>query len=73
MVLQDTWLFAGTIRDNIGDPAGVDSQRAIGALLQPLGDDELDIIARGLAALQRAFLRAQEPGTAGHAGSPPPC
>jgi len=49
------------------------SQRAIGALLQPLGDDELDIIARGLAALQRAFLRAQEPGTAGHAGSPPPC
>jgi DNA-binding MarR family transcriptional regulator len=45
------------------------SQRAIGALLQPLGDDELDIIARGLAALQRAFRRAQEQGT----GSPPPC
>ena len=51
----------------------VASQRAIGALLQPLGDDELDIIARGLAALQRAFQRAQEQGTAGHAGSPPPC
>ncbi|MGO8891506.1 MAG: MarR family winged helix-turn-helix transcriptional regulator [Streptosporangiaceae bacterium] len=51
----------------------VAGQRAIGALLQPLGDDELDIIARGLAALQRAFRRAQEQGTAGHAGSPPPC
>ena len=49
------------------------SQQAIGALLQPLGDDELDIIARGLAALQRAFRRAQEQGTAGHTGSPPPC
>jgi DNA-binding MarR family transcriptional regulator len=49
------------------------SQRAIGALLQPLGDDDLDIIARGLAALQRAFQRAQEQGTTGHAGSPPPC
>ncbi len=49
------------------------SQRAIGALLQPLGDDELDLIARGLAALQRVFQRAQEQGTAGHAGSPPPC
>ncbi len=49
------------------------SQRAIGTLLQPLGDDELDIIARGLAALQRAFQRAQGQGTAGHAGSPPPC
>jgi DNA-binding MarR family transcriptional regulator len=51
----------------------VASQRAIGALLQPLGDDELDIIARGLAALQRAFQRAQEQGAAGHAGNPPPC
>ena len=51
----------------------VASQRAIGALLQPLGDDELDIIASGLAALQRAFQRAQERGTAGRAGSPPPC
>ncbi len=51
----------------------VASQRAIGALLQPLGDDELDIIASGLAALQRAFQRAQERGPAGQAGSPPPC
>ena len=49
------------------------SQQAIGALLQPLGDDELDTIARGLAAWQHAFQRAQEQGTAGHAGSPPPC
>ena len=47
------------------------SQQAIGTLLQPLGDNELDIIARGLAALQRAFQRAQEQGPAGHAGSPP--
>ena len=51
----------------------VASQRAIGALLQPLGDDELDIIASGLAALQRAFQRAQRRGPAGQAGSPPPC
>ena len=51
----------------------VASQRAIGALLQPLGDDELDIIARGLATLQSALQRAQEQGTVGHAGSPPPC
>ena len=49
------------------------SQQAIGALLQPLGDEELDIVAKGLAALQRAFQRAQQQGTAGHAGSPPPC
>ena len=49
------------------------SQQAIGALLQPLGDEELDIVAQGLAALQRAFQRAQGQGTAGHAGSPPPC
>ena len=47
------------------------SRRAIGTLLQPLGDDELDIIASGLAALRRAFWRAQERGTSGHAGSPP--
>jgi len=52
-------------------PLEITSQQAIGALLQPLGDDELDIIARGLAALQRAFRRAQEPGAAGHAESPP--
>ena len=51
----------------------VASQRAIGAVLQPLGDDELDIIARGLATLQRAVPRAPEQGTVGHAGSPPPC
>jgi len=49
------------------------SQQAIGALLQPLGDDELDTIARGLATLQRAFRPAQEQGAAVHAGSPPPC
>ncbi len=49
------------------------SQRAIGALLQPLGDGELDVIARGLAALQGAFQRAREQGPAGHAGSRPPC
>jgi DNA-binding MarR family transcriptional regulator len=49
------------------------SQRAIGTLLQPLSDSELDVIARGLTTLRRAFLQAQEQGTAGHAESPPPC
>ncbi len=49
----------------------VASQRAIGALLQPLGDGELDVIARGLAALQRAFQRPQEQGMADRLGSPP--
>jgi DNA-binding MarR family transcriptional regulator len=49
------------------------SQRAIGALLQPLSDNELDTIARGLTTLRRAFRRALEQGTAGDAGSPPPC
>ena len=49
----------------------VASQRAIGALLQPLGDGELDVIARGLAALQRAFQRPQEQGMADRPGSPP--
>jgi len=47
------------------------SQRAIGALLQPLGDGELEVIAEGLAALQRAFQRPRGRGTAGRAGSPP--
>jgi DNA-binding MarR family transcriptional regulator len=47
------------------------SQRAIGALLQPPGDGELDVIARGLAALQRAFQRPQEQGMAERPGSPP--
>jgi DNA-binding MarR family transcriptional regulator len=36
------------------------SRRAIGQLLQPLCDDELAAIARGLTALQRAFQRPEE-------------
>ena len=47
------------------------SQRAIGALLQRLGDHELDIVAQDLAALRHAFRPAKEQGRAGHAGSPP--
>ncbi len=38
------------------------SRRAIGQLLQPLCDEELAAIARGLAALQRAFGQAEEHG-----------
>jgi DNA-binding MarR family transcriptional regulator len=36
------------------------SRQAIGQLLKPLCDDELAAIARGLAALQRAFGQAEE-------------
>jgi DNA-binding MarR family transcriptional regulator len=35
------------------------AQRAIHALLQPLSDDELQVISEGLAALQRALELAQ--------------
>ncbi len=38
------------------------SRQAIGRLLQPLRDDELAAIARGLAALQRAFRQAEGQG-----------
>ncbi len=48
-----------------------DVVRGFRALLQPLGDGELDVIARGLAALQRAFQRPQEQGMADRPGSPP--
>ncbi|HUY52645.1 MAG TPA: MarR family winged helix-turn-helix transcriptional regulator [Streptosporangiaceae bacterium] len=49
------------------------SRQAIGRLLEPLRDDELAVIARGLAALQRAFLRAEEQCPAGNRGNTPPC
>ena len=38
------------------------SRQAIGQLLQPLCDDELAAIVRGLTALQRAFGQAEEQG-----------
>src|SRR5674476_1152472 len=40
------------------------AQQAIGQLLQPLSDDELEVIAEGLAALQRAFELAEMPSPA---------
>ena len=49
------------------------SQQAIGRLLQPLGDDELVVIARGLTALQRAFRQAEGHGPAGHTRGAPSC
>jgi DNA-binding MarR family transcriptional regulator len=54
------------------------SRQAIGGLLQPLCDDELAVVAIGLAALRRAFLRAEEQGpekqgAPGRAGGAPSC
>jgi len=54
------------------------SREAIGRLLQPLRDDELAAIARGLSALQRAFRQAEEHGPEGQRvrglpGGAPPC
>src|SRR5664280_3774037 len=40
------------------------ARQAIGQLLQPLSDDELEVIAEGLAALQRAFELAEMPSAA---------
>jgi DNA-binding MarR family transcriptional regulator len=49
------------------------SRQAIGQLLQPLCDDELVVIAGGLAALQRAFQQAGEQGTQERPGGAPSC
>lgn len=49
------------------------SRQAIGRLLQPLCDDELVIIARGLTALQRAFRQAEKQGARERAGGAPSC
>jgi DNA-binding MarR family transcriptional regulator len=40
------------------------AQKAIGSLLQPCSDDDLAVIATGLATLQRAFELAKKPGSA---------
>ena len=40
------------------------ARQAIGQLLQPLSDDELEVIAEGLVALQRAFELAEMPSAA---------
>ncbi len=51
------------------------SQQAIGRLLRPLHEDELAVIADGLAALQRAFRQAEERDRhqTEHMGATPPC
>jgi DNA-binding MarR family transcriptional regulator len=49
------------------------SRQAIGRLLQPLGDDELAAITKGLAALQRAFRQAEEQGTQERTGGARSC
>jgi DNA-binding MarR family transcriptional regulator len=50
------------------------ARQAIGQLLQPLSDDELEVIAEGLAALQRAFELAKKPSAAEqHARTELPC
>ena len=40
------------------------AQQAMGHLLQPLSDEELVVVAEGLAALQRAFQLAKMPSSA---------
>ena len=40
------------------------AQQAMGHLLQPLSDEELEVVAEGLAALQRAFQLAKMPSPA---------
>ena len=40
------------------------AHQAIGAMLQPLSDDELEVIAEGLAALQRAFRLTENASSA---------
>jgi DNA-binding MarR family transcriptional regulator len=40
------------------------AQQAMGHLLQPLSDEELVVVAEGLAALQRAFQLAKMPSPA---------
>ena len=40
------------------------AQQAMGHLLQPLADEELEVVAEGLAALQRAFQLAKMPSRA---------
>jgi DNA-binding MarR family transcriptional regulator len=49
------------------------SRQAIGRLLQPLCDDELVIIARGLTALQHAFRQAEKRGARERAGGASSC
>jgi DNA-binding MarR family transcriptional regulator len=39
------------------------AQQAMGHLLQPLSDEELVVVAEGLAALQRAFQLAKMPSS----------
>jgi len=40
------------------------AQQAMGHLLQPLSDEELEVVSEGLAALQRAFQLAKMPSPA---------
>jgi DNA-binding MarR family transcriptional regulator len=49
------------------------SRQAIGRLLQPLCDDELAAITRGLAALQRAFRQGEKQGTQERTGGARSC
>ena len=49
------------------------SRQTIGRLLQPLCDDELEVIAQGLAALRRAFRQAEEQSAREQAGGAPSC
>ena len=49
------------------------SQRVIGQLLEPLRDDELAVIAKGLTALQRAFRQTEGQDLAERTGDAPSC
>jgi len=49
------------------------SRQAISTLLEPLSDAELDTVASGLAALERAFSRAQPQDQPVPAGGGLPC